>query len=284
MRKLVALLFALLALGVGCGGDGDEEAATVTSGGGDATVVESAAEDLRLKTPGRLTVAAEFPSGKFLIPPSSNPTGLEVDIAEEIAKRLGIPDVKWQERPFTTLFAPGEKPFDMAINEISITEERDRAVDFSIPYYEANQALLVRKGGPGASAQSMADVKKLRLGVQATTTGFFYVKDTIKPTQQPRVYDTLPAAKQALLNEQYDAMVMDVPIVADIVKNENPDELEIAGEFITGEEWGILFEDGNPLRDRVNDVLQEMLDDGTVDEIKERWLPGSTQELRNLGE
>jgi polar amino acid transport system substrate-binding protein len=280
MRKLLVLLLALLMLAAaGCGGD-DEESADGTGGTADTT--QTVPTNLTLKTDGQLTVAAEFPSGKFLIPPSSNPTGLEVDIASEIAKRLGIPKVVWQERPFTTLFAPGEKPFDMAINEISITEERDQAVDFSSPYYEADQALLVRKGGPGADAQSLADVQKLRLGVQATTTGFFYVKDNIKPTQDPRVYDTLPAAKQALLNGQYDAMVMDVPIVADIVANENPDELEIAGKFTTGEEWGILFEEGNTLRDEVNRVLQEMVDDGTIDEIREKWLPGSTQDLRDL--
>ena len=288
LRKALLMLLvvlALAALAAGCGGD--EEAAA--PGADTAATEEPAAtddgtepaEEVPTKEQGVLKVGAEFPSGIFIQLPRDNPTGLEVDIANEIAKRLGIERVEWIETPFTSLFSPARREFDFAINEISITEERDEVVDFSIPYYEANQALLARKGGPGENATTMDAVRELQLGVQATTTGFFYAQETIKPTKQLRQYETLAAANQALLNGQYDAMIMDVPIAADLA-NENPDKLVIVGQFVTDEEWGILFEEGNPLRDRVNAVLQDMLEDGTIDEIVEKWLPGSTGDFPTI--
>ncbi len=100
-----------------------------------------------LKTDGVLTVGAEPPAPPFIIPPyPDNPTGFEVDIAKEIQERLGIPETKFIEFVWTNLFSPAPKPFDFDINETTITDERDEVVDFSDPYFEANQAILVHTG------------------------------------------------------------------------------------------------------------------------------------------
>jgi polar amino acid transport system substrate-binding protein len=271
MRKFLPLLALLVVVAAaGCGG-GDDESATTA-----AATETTASESLPLKQEGVLQVGAELPAPPFLIPPRDNPTGFEVDVIDEIAKRLGIPTVKWLNVPFTSLFTQAPTKFDLDINEITITEERDKVVDFSDSYFEANQALLVHKGTPAESAKTLADVQKLQLGAQAETTGLFYIKETLKPAKQARQYDTTTAANQALLNKQIDAFVIDVPIAAGLVQQSN-DQLAIAGQFITNEHYGILFEEGNALRDRVNEVLQEMKDDGTLKRLQDKWFPGTTE-------
>jgi polar amino acid transport system substrate-binding protein len=273
MRKLLlVLVLALLAFAAGCGGD-DEESQPATQPG----METEHAVDLSgiLKEPGVLTVGAEPPAPPFIIPPfPDNPSGFEVDIAEEIGRRLEL-ETKWIEFVWTNLFSPAPKPFDFDINETTITEERDKVVDFSIPYFEANQSLLVHKGTDAESAATLDDVKGLLLGAQEATTGLGYIRDTIKPSQDPRVFPTTAAANQALLNQTIDAFIIDLPIAAGLVA-ENPDDLVVVGQFITNENWGIVFEEGSQLKQHVDRVLQEMIDDGTLKEFQDKWLPGTT--------
>jgi polar amino acid transport system substrate-binding protein len=275
MRKLLlVLVLALLAFAAGCGGD-EEEGQPATQPGGTET---EHAVDLSgvLKEPGVLTVGAEPPAPPFIIPPfPDNPTGFEVDIAEEIGRRLDL-ETKWIEFVWTNLFSPAPKPFDFDINETTITDERDKVVDFSIPYFEANQSVLVHKGTDAESAATLDDVKGLLLGAQEATTGLGYIRDTIKPSQKPLIFPTTAAANQALLNETIDAFIIDLPIAAGLVA-ENPDDLVVIGQFITNENWGIVFEEGSELREHVDRVLQEMIDDGTLKEFQDKWLPGTTE-------
>ncbi len=142
-------------------------------------------------------------------------------------------------------------------------------VDFSDPYFEANQAILVHKGTDAENATTMADIQGLLLGAQDTTTGLSYIKDTIKPSQDPRVFSTTVAANQALLNKTIDAFIIDLPIAAGLV-GENPDDLVVIGQFITNENWGIVFEDGSELVPYVNEALAAMKEDGTLVELQEQ--------------
>jgi polar amino acid transport system substrate-binding protein len=274
MRKLLlVLVLALLAFAAGCGGDDDEEGQPATQPG----MGTEHAVDLSgiLKEPGFLTVGAEPPAPPFIIPPfPDNPSGFEVDIAEEIGRRLEL-ETKWIEFVWTNLFSPAPKPFDFDINETTITEERDKVVDFSIPYFEANQSVLVHKGTDAESAATLDDVKGLLLGAQEATTGLGYIRDTIKPSQKERIFPTTAAANQALLNQTIDAFIIDLPIAAGLVA-ENPDDLVVVGQFITNENWGIVFEEGSELKQHVDRILQEMIDDGTLKEFQDKWLPGTT--------
>ena len=274
MRKLAPLALLLVLLLAACGGD-DGGDATAPAPAADETMTDGAhAEEIPTKEPGVLIVGAEFPSPPFLIPPRENPTGFEVDIADEIAKRLGGLEVRWLEIPWTSIFAPGPKRFDMNINETTITEERAQVIDFSDPYFEANQALLVHTGTEAESATTVDAVKALQLAAQAQTTGLEYIRSQIQPEREPRVFPTTTAANQALLNRQIDGFVIDVPIAAGLVQ-ENPDDLAIVGQFITEEEWGIVFEEGSELVPHVNEALQAMQDDGTLAELQDKWLPGT---------
>jgi polar amino acid transport system substrate-binding protein len=274
MRKVLLLLvLAILALGAGCGGDDEEAQPTAPAG----TATEHEELDLTgmLKEDGVLTVGAEPPAPPFIIPPfPDNPSGFEVDIAEEIGTRLGL-ETKWIEFVWTNLFSPAPKPFDFDINETTITDERDKVVDFSIPYFEANQSVLVHKGTDAENATTLEDVKELLLGAQEATTGLSYIRKTVEPSQKERVFATTAAANQALLNQTIDAFIIDLPIAAGLVA-ENPDDLVVVGQFVTNENWGIVFEEGSELRQHVDDILQEMIDDGTLAELQDKWLPGTT--------
>ena len=273
MRKVLLLfVLAILALGAGCGGDDEESQPTEPAGTGTEMQMDLSGI---LKEDGVLTVGAEPPAPPFIIPPfPDNPSGFEVDIAEEIGTRLGL-ETKWIEFVWTNLFSPAPKPFDFDINETTITEERDQVVDFSIPYFEANQSVLVHKGTDAENATTLEDVKGLLLGAQEATTGLAYIRGTVEPSQKERVFPTTAAANQALLNQTIDAFIIDLPIAAGLVA-ENPDDLVVVGQFITDENWGIVFEEGSELREHVDRVLQEMIDDGTLAEFQDEWLPGTT--------
>ena len=265
MRRFAALALGTVLLAAGCGGGSKS-----SSGGGETTATSEAPT---MKA-GVLTVGAEFPAPGFLNPPRSNPTGFEADLTNEIADRLGLSTVTWVETPFTSLFSPAPKKFDFDINEITITAERQKVVDFSSPYFDANQALLVHKGTPIESATTLAELKKYQLGGQATTTGVDYIKKTIKPTKKPREYSTTAAAAQALVVKQIDAFVIDVPIAAALVK-QYPNDLKIVGQFVTNEQYGILFQKGSKLKPLVDEVIQEIKLDGTLERLQDKWFPGT---------
>jgi polar amino acid transport system substrate-binding protein len=272
---LVAVLLAALA--VAACGDDDDDGGNGGNGGGGAA---GQAAELDLHTEGQLTIGAEFPVKGFVELPIDDPKGFEVDLGDAIAKELGVQKVEWKNTPFTGLFSPAPKDFDMAINEITITAERSRVVDFSVPYFDANQGFVIKKGGPAEGVQSIAEMKDLQFGVQATTTGAAYVKDEIQPDSQPREFSTLTALTQALVNGQIDVMLMDVAISAEIVK-ERGEDVEMTGEFITDERYGILFEKGNPLRQQVNQAIEMLKADGTLERLQAKWFPG-TEDLPNL--
>jgi polar amino acid transport system substrate-binding protein len=272
VRKLLRFAtIAIVALCVAACGEEDEEATP-------AGRTDSGTSSLNLQTAGQLTVGAEFPVAGFLELPIENPKGFEVDFAKALAEELGVPKVEWVNTPFSGLFSPAPKAFDMAINEITVTDERARVVDFSEPYFDANQGFLVTKGGPGEAAQSIADMKDLQFGFQATTTGGDYILETIKPSEQPREYSTLGAATRALANGQIDAFVMDVAIGSSIVK-QLPADIAMTGQFTTGEQYGVLFEKANPLRTQVNEAIAALKESGRLTEMQAEWFPG-TDDLR----
>jgi polar amino acid transport system substrate-binding protein len=270
---LAAALLAALALAA-CGGDDDD------SGGGGGGSGDSQSSDLNLQNEGQLTVGAEFPVKGFVELPIDDPKGFEVDFAAAIAKELGVPKVQWVSTPFSGLFSPAPKDFDMAINEITITPERSKVVDFSVPYFDANQGFLIKKGGPAEGVTSIADMKDLQFGFQATTTGGAYIQDNIQPDKQPREFSTLGAATQALANGQIDAFLMDVAIGAEIVKERGQD-IDMTGQFITNERYGALFEKGNPLKAQVNKAIEAIKADGTLKKLQAKWFP-ATEDLPTL--
>jgi polar amino acid transport system substrate-binding protein len=286
MPKRVLALAASLSLLVlvACGSNSSPTSSTTqgtSSSGGSASA--DACANPPVNNAGTLLVGAEFPAPPFEIPPLSDPSGFEVDLINEIAKRLGIGEVKWENFPFTRAVTVGlQPPFDLDINEITITPERAKVVDFSDPYFDANQGLMVRNGTPIANVTSVADLKQFQLGGQASTTGLDYMTNTIKPDKAPLQFDTVTLAANALvLAKSIDGFVMDVPIVIGLTKEKAYPDTSVVGQFITNEKYGILFKKGNPLRSCVNQALASITSDGTLKNLQEKWFPGIT-EVRTL--
>jgi polar amino acid transport system substrate-binding protein len=268
---LAAVLLAALALAA-CGDDDDDGGSGGGSGGGGDGGAQQA--DLDLQTEGQLTIGAEFPVKGFVELPIDDPKGFEVDLGDAIAEELGVPKVEWVNTSFAGLFRPGPKDFDMAINEVTITEDRSQVVDFSVPYFDANQGFLITKGGPAEGVTSIAEMKDLQFGFQAATTGGDFINEEIQPNEDSRQFTTLGAAVQALANGQIDAFLMDVAIGAEIVK-ERGDEVDMTGQFITDEQYGVVFEKGSSLREPVDEAIEKLRADGTLERLQAKWFPGS---------
>ncbi|MHB8469155.1 MAG: substrate-binding periplasmic protein [Gaiellaceae bacterium] len=199
-----------------------------------------------------------------------NPTGFEIDLAKDIAAKLGIPaaKIKWINIPFTTLFRPGSKPFDFAFEESTITPARAKAVDFSASYFDANQGVLMKRGGK--SPKSLAELKALTLCGQATTTGLDYIQHKLHASKiQP--YNTTAAAFAAVGAGRCDAFVMDVPIIASQKKTKPSAYGPIAGQIVTNEKYGAVLAKGSKLTASVSAAIKVLTKNGTIAKLQKKW-------------
>jgi polar amino acid transport system substrate-binding protein len=299
MKKILALLLVALlaAVAAGCGSD-DESSATTAAADTGAATTEAAADacekgSLQLVADGKLTVGTDNPAfppwfdggtpegSEWEINDPATGEGFESAVAYAVADKLGFADdeVEWVVVPFNNSFKPGEKNFDFDINQISVTDERDRAVDFSDSYYDVNQALVTLKDSDFANARTIADLKDAQLGAQVGTTSLTTIQDTIQPDKEARIYDTSNDVVAALNGKQIDGIVVDLPTAFFLVGAEEVKNGTVVGQFpSTGgqEHFGMLFAEGNPLRDCVNEALASLKDDGTLDAIQQEWLSEKT--------
>jgi polar amino acid transport system substrate-binding protein len=275
---LLAPLFALVVL-AGCGSDDDEDTSTSASA---VTADDCTAENLETLEPGKLTVATDSPA----FPPyfedddPTNGEGFESAVAYAIAEQLGFEeaDVEWVVEPFNSSYAPGPKDFDFDVNQISITPKRAEQVDFSSPYYEAEQAIVVNKDSDLAGATSLADFADANIGVQIGTTSQEAVEAEIQPTETPQVFDTSNDVVSALENGQVDAVVVDVPTAYFLTATQIPDATTV-GQFPApgGDQWGALLEKDSPLTDCVSFAIDELSSSGELADIEAEWMSEATK-------
>jgi polar amino acid transport system substrate-binding protein len=270
MRKLLVALASLALLGAACAAD---SSTVTTSPGGGSTTDTCAKDSLNLVTPGTLTVGTDqpaYPPWVLKNDPASG-RGYESAVAYDIADRLGFSqdEVDWVTVPFNKSYAPGPKDFDFDINQISVTPEREQVVTFSDGYYDVSQALIVNDGTPIASATSVSDLKDYKFGAQIGTTSLQFINDVIQPTQQSSVFDSTSDALTALKNGQIDGTVLDLPTASySAGKGQS-----VVGQFeSTGEHFGLLFEQGNPLVTCVNTALDDMRAGGVLDDLQTKYL------------
>ena len=232
-------------------------------------------DQLQLVQPGQLTVATDSPAYNpwFRHNDPSNGQGYESAVTYAVADQLGFStdEVHWVVEPFNKTYAPGPKDYDFAIEQISITPERSQAVTFSEGYYDDQQALLAIKGTPIASAKTIADLKPYKFGAQIGTTSLAFISQVLQTSQQPGVFDTTAAAISALENGQIDGMVLDLPTAA--YTQYAIKDGTLVGKFApNGEQFGMAFEKGNPLVTCVNQAIETLKGNGTLDQLQKRWL------------
>ncbi|MDQ0712604.1 polar amino acid transport system substrate-binding protein [Streptomyces luteogriseus] len=235
--------------------------------------------ELATRTSGKLTIATDEPAYEpwFKDDKPANGKGFESAVAYAVAGQLGYgkDKVAWQTVPFNKAFAPGEKTFDFDINQVSASEERKKAVDFSSGYYDVRQAVVALKGSKAAKAKSVADLKGVKLGAQVGTTSLDYIDDVVKPKQAAAVYGKNDQAKSALKNGQVDAIVVDLPTAFYITGAEITDAT-IVGQFEhqggTPEQFGLVLDKGSALTPCVSRAVDALRKDGTLAKIEQRWL------------
>jgi polar amino acid transport system substrate-binding protein len=277
MRRLFAFAVPLCAL-----------ALTVTGTGGTAVSASCAKADLQVVSDGKLTVGTDNPAyppwyaggtpkgSKWKINDPGTGKGFESAVAYAVAKQLGFPraQVQWAYVPFAKSYAPGKKSFDFDINQISYTPQRAKVVDFSNSYYDVSQAIVALKGSKIARARSIAALRDSRFGVAIGTTSYQAIVNQIKPSSQPKVYDTNDKAVFALKNKQIDALVVDLPTAFYVTAVQIP-SAKIVGQLPTqpgGEHFGVVLQKGSPLTACVNKALAALKANGTLKKIQATWL------------
>ena len=217
-----------------------------------------------------LTVATELPNPPFVLGDDLDHLegGFEVDMVNEIAKRLGVERVQWVSFPFTKLVAGAPCPCDFAVNGVSILPDRRQRVDFSSPYFTANQGVLVRKG---TTVTGVADARRLRFGVQEATSGAAYLERILKPMEPAREFASTTAAFTALRAGQVDAVMSDVPIVVDAA-GRYPG-LAVVGQFKTDEQYGAVLAKGSRNTRPLSQVIDQLRDEGVLDQLFQKYFP-----------
>jgi polar amino acid transport system substrate-binding protein len=255
LALLAALVLVLTAgFAVGCGDDDDDNG---DSGGG---------EDLGLITEGELLVGTDTPFPPFEIGQPPDISGYDIDVVNEVAEKLGV-EVTFQDTSFDTIFRDvAQGKFDMAVAATTITPERQKTVSFSDPYYEAEQALMV---APGSDIATVEDLGGVIVGAQDGTTGEAYANDETDASEV-RGFPEGPDAVNALRSGQVDAAIIDQPVAQDAVDAQGG--VEIATLIPTNELYGLYTsKDNTALLDAVNGALQELKDDGRIEELYQQY-------------
>jgi len=306
MRKVLSFLAVGSLLFAACAEDNPTiggTGATATGGTGataPATAADCAAANQdALVAPGVLTIGADTPayppwfSGgetdahpEWKLDDPYTGKGYEAATAYAVAEAMGFSQdqVEWVVAPFAQTYKPGDKNYDFAIEQISYSDKRDEAVDFSESYYDVQQALVAVKGSPIANATSIGDLAGYTIAAPIGTTSYDVIVNEI-PDATAGSYTTLSDSVAALNAGQVDAIVVDAPTafyLADPFVQEVKDGV-VVGLFPAASEqeyFGLTFETGNALVNCANLALEEIKADGTLDAIHQKWLVEKT----NVGE
>ena len=265
-RIFVAGLLIVVLSRAGCGGSAQQEQGSEGSGQASCDL-----ENPPLFEEGTLTVATDSPA----FPPwfegdPENYSGFEGEVANEVAERMDL-SVTWVVEPFNRSYAPGAKDFDFDINQITITPEREQAVDFSEGYFDNAQGVLALEDSPVANATTISDLRGANLGAQVGTTSLDFINETIQPEEEPSIYDTTNDAKSALEAGRIDAFVTDL-VTTVYLRDVEIEGTKVVGQYPRNEQFGMLFEKGNPLVGCVNQALGEMKEDGTLEGLQQEYL------------
>jgi polar amino acid transport system substrate-binding protein len=287
-RKVPLAVLAAAAMATATAGYG---ATSPTRTAASTAAASCAKSSLTLVKAGRLTIGTDNPayppwyaggtkSSFWKINDPSDGKGFESAVAYAVAKQLGFgrSEVHWTYVPFSRSYAPGKKPFDFDINQISYTKARAKVVTFSTSYYNVNQAVVVLKGTKIASVHTIAGLRPFKLGAQLGSTSYSFITSTIKPTTQPAVYPQNAGAVQALKNKQIAGLVVDLPTAFYVTAAQVPHS-KVLGQFTTGGGagyFGMVFAKGNPLAACVDRALAKLRANGTLKQLQQTWLAKAT--------
>ena len=276
MNKLRGLLYVLLVLAVaafvaGCGGgQGGGGGGTAGGEGGTAGGATAGGAGSMEGSGETITVASDIAYRPFEYVENGEPVGFDIDLMREVGRRAGFTP-EFQNVTFDGIVPGlGNNLYDAAISAMTITPEREESIDFSDPYFNADQSLLVPADSDILSVDDLAGTV---VGVQLGTTGASTAEEYQAAGQvgEVRTFDTIEDAFAALENGQVDAVINDLPVSQDRA-NQSDGRLEIVETIPTGEQYGIAFPTDSELVEPTNQALEQIKRDGTYAEIYEKWI------------
>lgn len=233
-------------------------------------------------TDGKLTIATGNPAYYpwVLNDAPESGEGFEAAVAYAVAAEMGFAaeDVVWVRSSFDEAIQPGAKNFDMNMQQYSITPERDEVVDFSAPYYTAPMAVLV---GPGVEVEAtMEGLKSLKWGAVGSTTAVPKLQNVIQPDSDLLLYGDNADVNAAISANQIDAALFDLP-TALFLSAVMIEGSSVIGQFAADsgddpDQFGMLMEEGNPLKACVDEALAALTESGELAAIEAEWLQDTT--------
>ncbi len=265
MRRSRAALLTLLVpfalVAAGCGGDDGDADGGQGSG-------------LPLKEPGVLTVGSNVAFAPFEYLEAGEPVGFDIDLAGEIADRMGL-ELEIVDNPSFDALIPAiqDGQYDIVIAAVTILPEREEVIDFSDPYIDADQGLVVNVEQTPDVTSSADLTSDMVLGAQRNTTSSSYAEEHFGDVVgEIRLFDQTPEALADLAVGRIQVVVADFPAAAFATQTEYKGQLEVVERLTTGEQYGIVVSEDKPeILDEVNRILAEMKEDGTYDEIFAKW-------------
>ena len=195
--------------------------------------------------------------------------GMEYCLAAEIAWRAGLAKVKLVPVDWDALIAGQTHDFDLAMSEISITEERKKVHDFSTPYFNSDIGVLTRADAPVDGTT----IKKAKVGVQQATTGAAFATDKLG-FASPQTYPDAGSMFAALGAGQIDVAMTDTSIVL-AQEVDGKGKFKVVGQYQTGETYGAIYPKGNPNNATFDKIIASIIADGTMAKLSAKYLAAS---------
>ena len=265
--SLAALVLFVLLQAAGCSAGGE-------SSSGEPAPEETTAPSVRGQT---IVVATNAAYPPFEFAPNDGPRGFDIDLMDEISERAGF-EVRYRNVQFDSIIrGVGSEIFDAAISGMTITEDRTQQADFSDPYYNVTEALVVSNG---SNIESTDDLSEVAIGVQEGTMGQKKAAELLSAGDVKRVYPfrTVDEAFTHLEGGGLQGVIYDLPAAQRMVEKSGG-ELDLVEVIPTEEQYGIAFPPESPLIDPVNEALAEIKEDGTYEEIYEKWIGRAPEEI-----
>lgn len=258
---LLSLVVSMAFIVASCGGDDGDDG----DGQGSA---------LPLKEQGVLTVGSNVAFAPFEYLEAGEPVGFDIDIAQEIADRMGL-ELEIVDNPSFDALIPAiqDGQYDIVISAVTILPDRAEVIDFSEPYIDADQGLVINLEETPDFTSSADLTSDMVLGAQRNTTSSSYAEENFADqVAEIRLFDQTPEALADLAVARIQAVVADFPAAAFATQTEYQGQLAVVERLTTGEQYGIVVSQDTPeILNEVNRILAEMMDDGTYDNIFAKW-------------
>jgi ABC-type amino acid transport substrate-binding protein len=234
-------------------------------------------------TPGQLTVGVSLPSEGFEVGVAKGTQvlyaqGFDIDLGRALAKRLGLSNVAFVQSPFGRLFSFGTKPWDVAIAQITITDQRRRTAEFTQSYMSVDQGVLAAQTVSPAP-RTLTDLRSLRICALAKSTGADAARTVIAPTKPTRLIGNVPTLMLDLQTGRCQAVVYDVPSLGTLKARAPARYGPFVGVIKTGEQYGVALPKRSPLLGAIDSALGALIADGTVKRLQRKWF---TTDLTSL--